>query len=264
MSVEGIFTSRVDSTPNYNPAGLALSNSNQGNQGKDSRTRSSSGDTLNLSPEAQTQVRELQQRDSEVRTHEQAHISTGGQYVRGGINYTYTRGPDNKQYATGGSVSLDTSPVADDPDATIEKARIVRSAALAPSNPSAQDQSVAAQASAMEANARSEKAQEQNQQGNVDKAETNGQNPSVEQSNFAANFSNVTTGRVYQETMPKGDINNATFTTTQAVHSSVGLLGSINSANNLNTAHAAYKTQQRSAFVPSSLAPWGTGISLRV
>jgi hypothetical protein len=47
-----------------------------------------------------------------------------------------------------------------DPEATEEKARPVRRAALAPANPSATDQNVAAKAVAMEGKARSEQAQQ--------------------------------------------------------------------------------------------------------
>ncbi|MGD8781495.1 MAG: putative metalloprotease CJM1_0395 family protein [Ignavibacteria bacterium] len=44
----------------------------------------------------------------------------------------------------------------DDPEATIKKAQQIRRAALAPSEPSSQDRSVANQAAAMEAKARAE------------------------------------------------------------------------------------------------------------
>ncbi|MEM6544436.1 MAG: putative metalloprotease CJM1_0395 family protein, partial [Pseudomonadota bacterium] len=51
---------------------------------------------------------------------------------------------------------IDVSPVPGDPQATIEKARIVRRAALAPAEPSAQDRRVAAEATALEQQARAE------------------------------------------------------------------------------------------------------------
>jgi hypothetical protein len=53
-------------------------------------------------------------------------------------------------------VSIDVSPIPGDPEATIAKARIVRRAALAPAEPSAQDRSVAAEATALEHQARAE------------------------------------------------------------------------------------------------------------
>jgi len=104
-------------------------------------------------------VRELQQRDREVRQHEAAHAAVGGQYA-GAPQYTYQRGPDGRQYAVGGSVSIDTSPVDGDPEATLQKARQIRAAALAPAEPSAQDRAVAASAAALERQARAEIAAE--------------------------------------------------------------------------------------------------------
>lgn len=91
------------------------------------------------------QLTELKARDREVRAHEAAHQAVGGQYA-GAISYVYERGPDGAQYAVGGEVAIDTSPVDGDPQATIEKMRTVRSAALAPAEPSPQDRAVAAQA----------------------------------------------------------------------------------------------------------------------
>ena len=55
-----------------------------------------------------------------------------------------------------GRYNIDTSPIPGDPQATIQKAQRIRSAALAPANPSAQDRSVAAQATRLEAQARQE------------------------------------------------------------------------------------------------------------
>lgn len=99
------------------------------------------------------QVKELSDRDQEVRTHEQAHQSVGGAYA-GAPTYQFSLGPDGKRYATGGEVSIDTGEVAGDPEATIAKMQQVRAAALAPAEPSAQDLSVARSAAATEAKAR--------------------------------------------------------------------------------------------------------------
>ena len=106
-----------------------------------------------LTPEQQRQVEALKKRDREVRQHEQAHLAVGRDLVRGGASYTYETGPDNKQYAVGGEVSIDTSP-ARTPEETIPKAQHIRATALAPAEPSPQDRSVAAQASRMENEAR--------------------------------------------------------------------------------------------------------------
>ncbi len=56
----------------------------------------------------------------------------------------------------GGEVSIDASPVAGDPEATVRKAQTIKRAALAPSDPSAQDRQVAAQAAQLENQARQE------------------------------------------------------------------------------------------------------------
>ncbi len=101
------------------------------------------------------QIQELSARDREVRNHERAHAAAGGQYA-GAPRYDFQRGPDGVNYAVGGEVSISTSPIDGDPLATIQKAQVVRRAALAPAEPSAQDRSVAAQASQMEAQARVE------------------------------------------------------------------------------------------------------------
>ena len=111
-----------------------------------------------MSEEELQQVRELADRDREVRAHEQAHKSVGGQYA-GGMSFEYQQGPDGNRYAVGGEVSIDTSPERD-PNATISKMRQVRAAAMAPAEPSGQDRSVAAAASAKEAEARKELAQQ--------------------------------------------------------------------------------------------------------
>ena len=104
-------------------------------------------------------IQKLQTRDSHVRAHEAAHMSVAGAYARGGISFDFQTGPDGKAYAVGGEIQLDTSPVPNDPQATIQKAEIIKAGALAPSDPSAADLSVAAGASQMEAEAQSELAQ---------------------------------------------------------------------------------------------------------
>ena len=50
-------------------------------------------------PEVQAKVRELKARDREVRAHEQAHRSAGGELVRGGTKFTFEVGPDGRRYA---------------------------------------------------------------------------------------------------------------------------------------------------------------------
>lgn len=146
-----------------------LSALNQDKQAQNSQTAKSSQTTQSaqkqqttntgekvLTEEEQKQVEELKARDTEVRAHEQAHIAAGGSYVRGGARYDYQTGPDGKKYAVGGEVSIDTSAVEGDPQATINKAQVILKAALAPAEPSGQDKAVASQARQMMASARKE------------------------------------------------------------------------------------------------------------
>jgi hypothetical protein len=104
-------------------------------------------------------IQELAKRDLEVRAHEAAHAAAGGQYVRGGATFQYQKGPDGKMYAVGGEVSIDASPIKNDPQATIMKMQTVERAAMAPAEPSGQDRAVAAAAAAVAAQARQEVAQ---------------------------------------------------------------------------------------------------------
>lgn len=108
-----------------------------------------------LNPEQEKEVKKLQERDREVRTHEQAHVNALGGYARGGPSYEFTTGPDGKQYATGGEVSVDLSKEST-PDKTVQKMQTIRRAALAPAEPSSADKAVAARASQLEAEARAE------------------------------------------------------------------------------------------------------------
>ncbi|GAB6040420.1 hypothetical protein JCM17961_10940 [Endothiovibrio diazotrophicus] len=108
-----------------------------------------------LTEEERKQVEELKARDQEVRTHESAHKSAGGQYVRGSASFTYQTGPDGKRYAIGGEVKIDTGKE-DDPQKTLEKAEAIRRAAMAPAEPSNKDRQVAADAARMATEARME------------------------------------------------------------------------------------------------------------
>ena len=100
-------------------------------------------------------ISKLRERDEEVKQHEMAHLSAGGQYVKGGPSYKYVKGPDGKMYAVGGEVEIDTSPEKD-PEKTIKKMEQIKRAALAPRNPSAQDKMVAEKAAIEEMKARME------------------------------------------------------------------------------------------------------------
>lgn len=108
-----------------------------------------------LTLEQQEELLQLQQRDQEVRVHEQQHASVGGQHT-GAPSYEYETGPDGKQYVVEGEVSVDLSPVAGDPMATIEKMQQVKAAALAPAEPSQADKNAAARAEQLILEARAE------------------------------------------------------------------------------------------------------------
>ena len=90
-------------------------------------------------------LRELQKADQAVKAHEMAHLAAAGGYAKGGASFSYQRGPDGQNYAIGGEVQVDTGKEAT-PEATIQKMQIIRQAALAPVDPSPQDQLVAAHA----------------------------------------------------------------------------------------------------------------------
>ncbi len=108
-----------------------------------------------LSPEEEAHVRELKETDREVRAHERAHAAAGGVHA-GQPTYTFENGPDGGRYAVAGQVSIDTSPVSGDPQATIDKAEQIKRAASAPAEPSSQDRQVAAAAEALRREAQDE------------------------------------------------------------------------------------------------------------
>ncbi|MBD5538994.1 MAG: catalase [Desulfovibrio sp.] len=207
------------------------------------------GDSLHLSPEAQAQLRELRQRDAEVRAHEKAHMAAGGAYVTGGPSYEYQRGPDGRQYAIGGHVSIDASSIPDDPEASAAKARQVRRAALAPGEPSAQDRVVAAKAASQEARAAREK-----------------QGESQEESGGVAGTGNAESaqGASAAENLPRREpvagTEGGAAPESAARENSAG--GGI--AHALLRAAETYAAMAQRGVMPTALAPGGTGISLQV
>jgi hypothetical protein len=113
---------------------------------------SAGGPALTL--QQQQEVQRLQAIDQKVHEHEAAHMAAGAG-LTGGASYQYVRGPDGKQYAVSGEVRINVSP-AQTPQQTIEKARRIEAAALAPADPSAQDKAVAAQAAQLAAQAQTQ------------------------------------------------------------------------------------------------------------
>lgn len=117
-----------------------------------------------LSEEDNREVERLKARDREVRAHEMAHLAAAGGLATSGARFTYEKGPDGVRYAVGGEVGIDTSS-GRTPEETLQRARIIRAAALAPAEPSGQDRAVAAKATQMEAEARAELARDQGEEG---------------------------------------------------------------------------------------------------
>lgn len=109
-----------------------------------------------LSDKEKAELERLKERDKEVKQHEEAHKRAAGTLLSVGPTYEYTIGPDGKKYAVSGDVQIDIAEVKGNPEATINKARQIRRAALAPENPSPQDKRIAAKATEMELKAQRE------------------------------------------------------------------------------------------------------------
>ncbi|ACO03888.1 MAG TPA: protein-glutamate O-methyltransferase [Persephonella sp.] len=99
-------------------------------------------------------INQLKITEQKVKAHETAHKVAGGD-LTGPVRYKYTKGPDGKLYITGGEVPIRIKE-GKTPEETIQIARKIRKAALAPSDPSAQDRAVASKASILEMKARIE------------------------------------------------------------------------------------------------------------
>lgn len=100
----------------------------------------------------QSMVTRLKQTEQSIRAHEAAHMAAGGAFA-GGVSYVYAKGPDGKMYISGGEVPIQ-APEGKTPEETIKNMEIVKRAALAPADPSAQDLAVAAAAMQIESRAR--------------------------------------------------------------------------------------------------------------
>ncbi len=129
-----------------------------GTQPDEQKTQNTSAagknDSVQISQEAR-EIARLSARDREVKAHEAAHAAVGGRYA-GPPTMTYKKGPDGRSYAIAGEVSISLTAVSGDPQATLQKAEIIRAAALAPAQPSTQDLQIAARATMMAAQARTE------------------------------------------------------------------------------------------------------------
>jgi len=151
----GINTSEDKSKQN-NSFDNAVDNSSSSAEGQNQNYENKNESTAEneFSKAEQREIEKLKRRDREVRAHEMAHQSAGGQYA-GSASYSYTTGPDNRRYAVGGSVDIETSP-AKTPEETVKKADQIKRAAMAPAQPSGADLQIAAKATRMKMEAQSE------------------------------------------------------------------------------------------------------------
>jgi hypothetical protein len=127
-----------------------------------------------LSDEEQMQISKLKARDTQVRQHEQAHLSASGGLNVSGASYTYQKGPNGVNYAVAGDVKIDISP-GRTPEETLARAEKITDAALAPADPSPVDRSVAASAQNMAQQARIELQQQESGSNSQKAADTRAQ-----------------------------------------------------------------------------------------
>ena len=170
-------------------------------------------------------------------------MAAGGGHVNGGAGYTYQKGPDGRQYAIGGHVSIDASSVPGDPEASREKAQQVRRAALAPGEPSGQDRQVAARAAAQEARAARD----------ARKEEDDGEGPAA---------SGLVSAVVEPASAGRTSASDAAVSADAAAAALAGT-DPVDSAARRRAA-GAYADMSMRGVMPTALAPGGTGISLQV
>jgi len=148
----------------YGPAGLQ---SNERSKQKSTSTAATiepplpAPENSQEDPRIQQIIAHMKLTEEKVKAHEAAHKSAGGA-ATGPISYTYTRGPDGRNYITGGEVPITIS-TGKTPQETISRMQQVIQAALAPADPSPQDRAVAAQAATIQQNARMEQASANNE-----------------------------------------------------------------------------------------------------
>lgn len=149
----------------------------------------------------QQKIQELKARDQEVKTHEQTHAAIGGRYA-GAPSYSYELGPDGKQYAVGGEVQIDISPIPGDPQATVQKMQQVRAAALAPAEPSSADRRIAADAAQRQIQAQAELVKQNSavaQSPSENPTENTGVTAEATQTSVLASGDNSISGVVYPQ-----------------------------------------------------------------
>ena len=161
LSREGLSLSRRSGSEQTSPGASADTTQPAAAASQDGEENNQApGNPVNkLSQAEQQMVRQLRQRDQQVKQHELTHLAAAGQYARGGPSYSYQQGPDGRQYAVGGEVGIDIGKE-NAPEKTIAKMRVVQRAALAPAQPSSTDRAIAAAAASIEQSAQRQLQQE--------------------------------------------------------------------------------------------------------
>lgn len=166
-SEKNVSVNRQESNPSTESLNLALAkDSAQKATSTKEESQSNASNPSNATNEMKlaAEIRRLVVVENHVKQHEAAHMAVGGEFA-GTASYSYTTGPDGKRYISGGEVSI-SIPSTDDKKEAIRMLEQVKRAALAPADPSAQDQSTAASASAKQSALRAELKSEKFKQGN--------------------------------------------------------------------------------------------------
>ena len=137
------------------PSTASFSSATESRQGQSRTGSRTATEATRLSQAEQAQIRSLAETDRKVRIHESAHLAAAGGLSQGGASFGFKTGPDGKSYAVSGEVQISTAQ-GRTPEETLARAEQIRRAALAPADPSAQDQRVAAEAAKMASEARAE------------------------------------------------------------------------------------------------------------
>lgn len=111
-------------------------------------TGASGDSSKKLTPEQEQEIAKLKARDAEVKAHEQAHLAAASGINASAPVYDYQMGPDGKEYAVGGEVTVSFQQ-SNDPEENLSNAETMKAAALAPAQPSSQDRAAAAAAEKM-------------------------------------------------------------------------------------------------------------------
>jgi len=192
----------------------------------------------------QAEIKQLKERDREVRAHEQAHAAVGGA-IAGSPSFGYSKGPDGVLYAVSGEVSISTSSVAGDPQATLQKSQKIIAAANAPAQPSAQDRAVAAQAAQMASQARVEIVELR--QENLKLASENGQEKNTEKEPEDSSYKTTSSrsGEVGSSRSVEGKISKGGIPKEKTINEKTVNEKTINEKNNIGANISNIKNESR-------------------